>query len=141
MKELHIIYASIHSGLFLPLFELVMLQDMPLQHCIVLSTMVSNPQDLEETMIETMLDETILVSNFPPDSYYPENSALWRESRRGDELSGSWRSDSYRLTRIIYSILFGRFRFNAIYFLTGAPEEQITDEFGIDGIHPPKQEI
>jgi len=90
---------------------------------------VTTAQTLRKVMQENTHEEIVLVSNFPPNSSYPENGQSCRQNSDGISY---WPADSYSQSTELYCSIFKLNKFRSINFVTGASIYAINDEYLIE---------
>ncbi len=73
--------------------------------------------DLARALENVREEPVLLFSNFPPDSSYP---------RLND--TEKWKADSYAQSTALFRDWFANYKFAGIHFVTGAPEEVLSDD-------------
>lgn len=102
------------------------------EHCKAMG--IDEPQyayttDNLSKLLEQNRDQKVLLfSNFPPDSSYPESGKTLKEFEKGDIIYRSWDADSYSKSKYLFEAWIGKFNFKTIHFITGALQEELSDE-------------
>lgn len=91
--------------------------------------LLSKPEDLLRKLEEYKANEIILFTNFPPDSSYPESGRSVKQHEKNGIIHRWTEADNYSRTYRLFNSFLKKYRFVAIHFITGAPEEMIQDSF------------
>lgn len=89
---------------------------------------VSTSGKLKEVLEKHKDQDCLLFSNFPPDSEYPGSGKRVEKYVKNDITYRFHKADSYVKSNALYNEIFAKYSFNAIHFITGAPENMISDE-------------
>jgi len=83
---------------------------------------------LIEILQENRNQKVLLFSNFPPDSSYPGSGEKKRTKKEQGQDYESWNADSYSRSKSLFEAWTGKYNFKTIHFITGAPQEELSDE-------------
>ena len=89
---------------------------------------IQHPEKLNEYFNESKDSNTLLFSNFPPDSSYAGKFVTEELQKDGKTIKRYWEADSYEKSTKLFKNITAKKSFKAIHFITGAPEEKASDD-------------
>lgn len=130
-----VILAILHSNSYLKIHEASAIKKMRYLTLAFEVKFVLSPTTLEEKLNKHQGENIMLITNFPPDSHFPEDEYKERRTRGGDCLTIPDKKDTFLRSHTYFTRLFSKYKCEAVHFVTGAPEERIKEEY-LKGLLP-----
>ena len=124
-----VIIAHLNSTNDLSQFNLFMLKDTCESFGIQESAKVNTPEKLLEKLEKTRGESILLFTNFPPNSSWLGSGKTIKTEDKGSYIHRYWEADSYAESNELFGKIAIDYTFKAVHFITGAPENIISDEY------------
>jgi len=130
-----VILAILHSKNYLKIHEASAIKSVSYLTQPIEVKFAISPTTLEEKLNKHKGENVMLITNFPPDSHFPEDEYKERRTRGGDCLSIPDKKDTFLRSHRYFTRLFSKYTFEAVHFVTGAPEGRLEEEY-LKGLIP-----